>query len=91
MILQFFFCVDVISTIIFYVKLKNIADNSSIQNVTFSNAWIQCNYFVSKLQSFAKNKGYPQRDIPYFYRRRALTVASKSASVTQIPMLEKLL
>ena len=38
MILQFFFCVDVISTIIFYVKLKNIADNSSIQNVTFSNA-----------------------------------------------------
>ena len=56
MILQFFFCVDVISTIIFYVKLKNIADNSSIQNVTFSNAWIQCNYFVSKLQSLAKNR-----------------------------------
>jgi hypothetical protein len=38
MILQFFFCADVISTIIFYVKLKNIADNSTIQNVTFSNA-----------------------------------------------------
>ena len=38
MILQFVFCVDVISTIIFYVKLKNIADNTNIQNITFSNA-----------------------------------------------------
>ena len=37
-ILQFFFCADVIATIIFYVKLKNVTDNSNMQNVTVSNA-----------------------------------------------------
>jgi hypothetical protein len=35
--LQFFFCADVISTIIFYFKLKNKTNNSTIQNVIFSN------------------------------------------------------
>jgi hypothetical protein len=41
MILQFFFCADVISSIIFYVKLKNIYNNSNIQNDISPKAWMQ--------------------------------------------------